>query len=180
MPSTVLGMGLMDGGRVAPLLAGRLERGRAVHERLARRRGADPVLIVSGGKGSDERVSEAAAMAGYLIERGFPADRLVLEDRSRNTEENILFSKAIIDQSRPGARAVIVTSSYHALRAGIIARRVGLRGQGASAPTARYFWPSAMFREFAAVFLSHKLLNAAICALIVVLPVSYDALRLGG
>jgi len=174
----VLGSGLIGGGKVPPLLASRLNRGRAVYERAARRRGADPVLIVSGGKGDDEQASEAQAMAGYLTERGFPADRLVLEDQSRSTEENIRFSKAIMDQSRPGARCIIVTSSYHAFRAAIIARRAGVRGQVASAPTAVYYWPNAMLREFAAVFLSHKLLNLAICALIVVLPVAYDAVRL--
>jgi uncharacterized SAM-binding protein YcdF (DUF218 family) len=174
----VLGSGLLDGGRVPPLLGSRLERGRAVHRRLARRRGANPVLIVSGGRGGDEQVSEAEAMAGYLIERGFPASALVLEDRSGNTEENIAFSQAIMDQLRPGARCVIVTSSYHALRAGIIARGLGVRGQVASAPTARYYRPSALLREFAAVFLSHKLLNLGVCALIVVLPVAYDTIRL--
>ena len=169
----VLGSGLIDGGRVPPLLASRLERGRAVHMRLARRRGADPVLIVSGGKGSDERVSEAEAMGRYLIERGFPADRLVLEDRSTSTEENIAFSQAIMDRERPGARCVIVTSSYHALRAGVIARHAGVRGQVASAPTARYYRPSAMLREFAAMFLGHKLINFGICTLLIVVPVAY-------
>jgi uncharacterized SAM-binding protein YcdF (DUF218 family) len=173
----VLGSGLIDGGRVPPLLAGRLERGRAVYQRLSRRRGADPVLIVSGGKGSDEQITEAEAMARYLIERGFPADRVVLEDRSTSTEENIAFSQAIMEQLRPGARCVIVTSSYHALRAGIIARQAGVRGQVASAPTARYYRPSAMLREFAAIFLSHKLINFGICTLIIVGPVAYGAAR---
>src|SRR5437588_779766 len=103
----VLGSGLKDGGRVPPLLASRIDRGRQVYEAVAVRGqksggpGGDvpprqgPMLIVSGGKGGDERVSEAEAMAGYLIERGFPADRVVREDRSRTTEENMTFSKAI-------------------------------------------------------------------------------------
>jgi len=176
----VLGSGLLDGDRVPPLLASRLKRARKVHEKLANRRGLDPVLIVSGGKGSDEQLSEAAAMARYLIERGFPADRVILEDRSTNTEENVAFSQAIMEQSLPGARCVIVTSSYHAFRAGIIARKAGVRGQVASARTAGYYWPNAMLREFAAMFLGHKMINLGICALIVVLPVAYDAGRLVG
>jgi len=138
---------------------------------------AGPVLIVSGGKGSDERVSEAEAMAGYLVERGFPADRVVREDRSTTTQENMRFSKAIMDRSRPAARCVIVTSSYHAFRAAIIARRTGVNGQVTGAPTAAYYWPSAVLREFAAVFLSYKVVNFGICALIVVLPLAYDAVR---
>ena len=175
-----LGSGLKDGGRVTPLLASRLERARAVYDTLVpdgAAGAADPVLIVSGGKGSDERVSEAEAMAGYLVERGFPADRVVREDRSRSTEENVRFSKAIMDRSRPASRCVIVTSSYHAFRAAIIARRVGVNGQVTGAPTAAYYWPSAVLREFAAVFLSHKVVNFGICALIVVLPLAYDAVR---
>lgn len=173
----VLGSGLKDGRRVPPLLAGRLERGRAVYETLVSRGTADPVLIVSGGKGSDERVSEAEAMARYLTERGFPASQVVREDRSRTTEENIAFSKAIMDQSRPGSRCVIVTSNYHVLRAAIIARRAGVDGQVTGAPTAAYYWPSAMLREFVAVFLTYKAVNFGICALIVALPLAYIAVR---
>jgi uncharacterized SAM-binding protein YcdF (DUF218 family) len=172
----VLGAGLLDGGQVPRLLASRLERGRAVYEKLASR-GAGPLLIVSGGKGGDEQVSEAAAMARYLTERGFPAGRLILEDRSASTEQNLLFSKAIIDQQRPAARCVIVTSGFHAFRAAIIARRLGINGQATGARTAGYYWPGAMLREFAAVLYSHKLVNAGVCALIVVLPLAYGVVR---
>jgi uncharacterized SAM-binding protein YcdF (DUF218 family) len=175
----VLGAGLDDGRRVPPLLANRLERGRSVYETLASHGAAEPVLIVSGGKGSDERVPEAAAMAAYLTERGFPAGRLILEDRSRNTEENLTFSKAIIDKRRPGARCVIVTSNFHAFRAAIIARRLGINGQVTGAPTAAYYWPGAMLREFAAVFLSYKAVNLGVCALIVAVPLVYTVARGG-
>ena len=175
----VLGSGLKDGGRVPPLLASRLDRGRAVYEAIAARGGDGPLLIVSGGKGSDERVPEAEAMAAYLTERGFPGDRIVREDRSRTTEENMMFSKAIMDRSRPGSRCVIVTSNYHVFRAAILARRAGVDGQVTGAPTAGYYWPSAMLREFAAVFLSYKAVNFGVCALIVLLPLAYTAVRGG-
>jgi len=169
----VLGSGLKDGGRVPPLLASRLERGVQVYETLASKGRSTPVLIVSGGKGSDERVSEAEAMAGYLTERGIPAGQLVREDRSRTTEENMTFSKAIMERSRPGYKCIIVTSNYHVFRAAIIARRTGVNGQVTGARTAGYYWPSAMLREFAAVFLSYKVINFGICAMIVVLPFAY-------
>jgi uncharacterized SAM-binding protein YcdF (DUF218 family) len=168
----VLGSGLLGGGRVPPLLASRLDRGRLVYDKLAARRRV-PALIVSGGKGSDERVPEAEAMAGYLIERGFPADRLVREDRSRTTEENMLFSKAIMERLLPGYRCIIVTSNYHVFRAAIIARRTGVNGQVTGARTAGYYWPSAMLREFAAVFLSYRVINFGICGMIVVVPLGY-------
>ncbi|MFH8408442.1 YdcF family protein [Streptomyces sp. NPDC018019] len=162
----VLGSGLIGGTRVPPLLAGRLERARAVYERQARR-GRPPLLLASGGQGPDEQLPEARAMAAYLVERGFPEDRVLCEEESRTTEENLAFSKRIMDRTVPDHRCVIVTNNYHVLRAAILARRAGLNGQVVGAPTAAYFWPSATLREFAAVFLSYKLVNLGICALLV-------------
>jgi uncharacterized SAM-binding protein YcdF (DUF218 family) len=167
----VLGAGLGRRGHVTPLLASRLDRGRQVWEAIASR-GGRPALIVSGGQGSDEPVSEAEAMASYLITRGFPADRLVREDRSRTTEENLAYSKAIMDAARPGSRCVIVTSNFHVFRTAIIARKAGLRGQVAGARTAGYYWPTATLREFAAVFLRYWLVNVGICAALALAPVA--------
>jgi uncharacterized SAM-binding protein YcdF (DUF218 family) len=169
----VLGSGLIGGDRVPPLLASRLERGRQLHQALLARRNTSPMLIVSGGKGTDERVSEAEAMARYLIERGVPADSVTREDQSRTTEENLTFSKAIMERFRPRYRCIVVTSHYHVFRAAIIARRLGVNGQVTGARTAGYYWPSATLREFIAVFLSYKVVNLGICALIVVLPLAY-------
>jgi uncharacterized SAM-binding protein YcdF (DUF218 family) len=167
----VLGSGLLDGGRVPPLLASRLDRGHAVYRALAAR-GSDPMLLVSGGKGSDEQLSEADAMASYLAARGFPADRIYREDQSANTEENLANSQAIMDRLRPGATCVIVTSNYHAFRTAMIARRIGIRGQVTGARTAGYYWPSATLREFGAVFLSYKAVNLAVCFVLVAVPVT--------
>jgi uncharacterized SAM-binding protein YcdF (DUF218 family) len=174
----VLGAGLGPGGQVPPLLASRLDRGHNVWASLNRRAtGPGPLLIVSGGKGDDEQVPEATAMASYLTARGFPADHLLLEDRSRSTEENLLFSKAIMDRVRPGARCTIVTSDFHAFRAAMTARRLGIRGQATGARVAGYYRPSAMLREFAAVFLRYWAVNLAICATLVCVPVGYTVLR---
>jgi len=174
----VLGAGLRPDGGVPPLLASRLERGREVWAALDRQ-AADfpPMLILSGGKGDDERRSEASAMAAYLVERGFPADRLLLEDQSRTTEENLVFSKAIIDDIRPGARVTVVTSDFHAFRAALLARRLGIRGQVTGARVAGYYRPSALLREFAAVFLRYRVVNLGICALLVAVPVGAAALQ---
>jgi uncharacterized SAM-binding protein YcdF (DUF218 family) len=174
----VLGAGLRPDGGVPPLLASRLERGHEVWAALDRRAGDfRPLLIVSGGKGDDERVPEASAMASYLIARGFPADRLLLEEKSRSTEENLVLSKAIMDELRPGARATIVTSDFHAFRAALLARRLGIRGQVTGARVARYYRPSAVLREFAAVFLQYRVINLGICALLVVAPLGAEAVR---
>jgi uncharacterized SAM-binding protein YcdF (DUF218 family) len=169
----VLGSGLIGGDRVPPLLASRLDRGRRVYQALVARGKSSPMLIVSGGKGADERVSEAEAMAGYLIERGVPADSVLREDQSRSTEENLTFSKGIMERFRPRYRCIVVTSNYHVFRTAILTRRLGVNGQVTGARTAGYYWPSAMLREFVAVFLGYKAVNLGICALIVVLPLAY-------
>lgn len=162
----VLGSGLIDGVKVPPLLVSRLERARSVYDRLVAR-GERPVLLASGGQGPDEEVPESHAMADYLIQRGFPADRVVREDRSRNTEENLRFSKTIMERADPGYRCIVVTNNYHAFRAALMARRAGVNGQVVGSPTAAYFWPSATIREFAAIFLDHKVVNLGVCVLLV-------------
>jgi uncharacterized SAM-binding protein YcdF (DUF218 family) len=174
----VLGSGLIGGRRVPPLLASRLERGHEVYESLAARGGRQPVLITSGGQGPDEELPESHAMAEYLVERGFPEGRIVREDRSRTTEENMRFSRQLMEEAAgPGAECVIVTNNFHAFRAALMARRVGVNGQVVGSPTAAYFWPSATIREFVAVFLQYKAVNLGVCLTLILMGVLAWAVR---
>ncbi|MEV6605230.1 ElyC/SanA/YdcF family protein [Kutzneria sp. NPDC051319] len=157
----VLGAGLVR-GEVSKLLAGRLDRGRQVWERV-RGRGGSPLMITSGGQGADEPVSEARAMADYLITTGVPAEAVLLEDKSTTTLENLTFSRRIMLEDRPDYRCVIVTSNYHVLRAALYARRAKVNGQVLGAPTARYFWPNAFLREFVAVLVENRWKNIVLC-----------------
>ena len=153
----VLGAGLR-GERVTPLLASRLDRGMQVFRR-SQARGRAPLLVTSGGQGADEVVSEAQAMATYLIEHGIPETAIALENRSRTTHENLLFSRNLLaEQGVPGPFAV-VTNNFHAFRAALLMRGVGLPGYTIGSPTARYFWPSATIREFLAILRDHPWLN---------------------
>ncbi|MGY0021570.1 YdcF family protein [Streptomyces sp. YJ-C3] len=161
----VLGSGLIDGRTVPPLLASRLDRARKEHARVSRR-GRQPVLITSGGQGPDEHLPESHAMADYLIAQGFPADLIEREDRSTTTEENLTFSNALMRKANPEYRCVIVTNNYHVFRAAVTARRSGVRGHVVGAPTASYFWPSAMIREFVAILLTYRRTNAALFLLL--------------
>lgn len=145
----VLGAGL-DGDRPGPLLTRRLERALAV----GTARAPDTpraVFVVSGGQGDDEVRSEADAMADYLRGRGVPADRIVREDRSVNTGQNLRFSAALVDGTAPGHRATVVTSSFHVYRTTLLARRVGVPVHVVGAPTSPAYWPAATLHEFAAV-----------------------------
>ena len=141
----ILGSGLF-GDKVPPLLAQRLDKGLAIYEKFNRK----PVIIVSGGQGDDELISEAEAMARYLMEKGVPADSILLENKSRTTFENLTFSKQLmLAQGLEQDRVVLVTNSFHALRAGIYMKQVGLKGRSIGSRTAFYFLPSAWIRETA-------------------------------
>ena len=92
----VLGSGLVDGA-IPRLLAWRLDAAIALRRReeLAGRR---PLLVPSGGQGDDEPTSEGAAMTAYLLERGLDEHDVVTEDRATSTEENLLFSRALLEE----------------------------------------------------------------------------------
>ncbi|MCU9810564.1 YdcF family protein [Paraclostridium sp. AKS81] len=59
----------------------------------------DCYIVVSGGKGSDEKLSEAKAMENYLVEHGVNKDKIILEDKSTNTYENFKYSKEKIEKT---------------------------------------------------------------------------------
>ncbi|MFI9318248.1 YdcF family protein [Kitasatospora aureofaciens] len=161
----VLGAGLADGSTVPPLLASRLQKALTLYRRQAAQ-GRPPTLVVSGGKGSDERVPEAEAMADYLVTRGVPGAHILQERASTNTGENVAFSRELMERIRPGYRCAIVTNDFHSLRAGILARRAGVPGEAHGAPTAAYYRPSATLREFVAVLAAYPLTNLAVCAVL--------------
>lgn len=152
----VLGCGL-NRNRVTPLLAARLNRALQVY-RAETALGRRPVLVTSGGKGSDEALSEADAMAAYLVDAGVAETSILRERCSRNTEENLRNTADLLHRyglDAAEARVTVVTSNFHALRAAALTRRLGIRAQVVGARTARYFIPAAFLREFAAVLTTH-------------------------
>ena len=83
----------------------------------------DTTLILSGGQGSGEDISEAQCMYEYLTTRGIPGERLILEDRSTNTRENLRFSDELTGCST--SRCGILSNSFHICRALLLARKAG-------------------------------------------------------
>ena len=156
----ILGCGLKKDGTPTPLLAGRIDRAIAFYEEQLRETGKAPVLVCSGGKGPDEVMSEGASMKAYLMERGIPEDRILVEDRSRDTYENMLFSKDLIADD--SAKVAFSTTNYHVFRSGLMARRVRMRAVGIGAKTKWYFWPNATVREFVGILTEHRLKQALI------------------
>ena len=103
--------------------------------------------IVSGGQGPKEDIPEAQAMYDYLVDKGISPNRIYQENTSANTEENIKFSKKIIDENTLGNAVVIVTDGFHQMRAGIIAEKNGLTPYAVSSATEWYLFPTYYIRE---------------------------------
>lgn len=83
-------------------------------------------LILSGGQGPGEEISEAQCMFNWLTDRGVAPERLLLEDRSTSTRENLAFSREILRaEGGEGARVCVVTAGYHLARAELMARDLG-------------------------------------------------------
>lgn len=111
----------------------------------------EALLVVSGGQGSQEQVSEASAMADYLVAHGVPRSSVVEEDEARSTAENFAFSKAILDKRlKPGYKLAFVTNDYHVWRSLRCAEAVGVHPTHFHAATPWYGWPSSYLRELAA------------------------------
>ncbi|MEU8894545.1 YdcF family protein [Nocardia sp. NPDC048505] len=161
----VHGAGL-NGTQVTPLLAGRLDRALEVY-RAEVAQGRRPLLVPSGGQGADEVVSEAAAMSDYLVRRGVPAAAIRLEDRSTNTRENLLYSAELVG---PQVRMLLVTSNFHILRTAVLARRLGLDAEVTGSPTAFYYLPNAILREFIGALYTHRWIHLAACLAFASLP----------
>ena len=168
------GCGLAGGERLTKLLSNRVDKAIEIYEKCK----AKPIIIPSGGQGGDEKLSEAEAMRRYLIDRGIPEDHIVLEDCSATTAENLSFSKAIIDARGDRRRVALVSSNYHVYRCLRLAKQVGLRCTGIGADVAFYYWPSALIREFVAVFLSRRFLIWSLAGyLMFVSPILFSLLR---
>ena len=143
----VLGCRFRKDGTLTPLLQGRVDRAIAFWRDQKARTGKEAVLMPSGGQGSDEVMAEAEAMRRYLLEQGIPERAIHIEDRSRNTYQNMEYSKALIEAEKPGAKVAYATTNYHVFRSGVWASLAGLPAEGMGSKTKWWYWPNAFMRE---------------------------------
>lgn len=97
----------------------------------------DTLAIVSGGQGGGEKLSEAQAMYNWLTANGISSGRIIMEDKSTSTLENLQNSFDII-RSRgddPDNATAVVTSEYHIYRAKLLGRSLGVNLHGVAAET---------------------------------------------
>ena len=142
----VLGCGIL-GEKMTPLLRNRVEKGISLLKKNPQAK-----LILSGGMGPGESITEAECMKRYVLAQGIPSSKIITEDKSKNTYENLLFSKRIIeeDSSVEKTSIAIVTTSYHVFRALILAKKLHIPCKGFGGKTKWYFTLNAILREFVA------------------------------
>ena len=152
----ILGCPLNADGTPGPILTQRIKAAIRFYQEQIAATGKVPILIPSGGKGSDDHPSESESSYRYLLKKGIPAEHIIKEDQSTTTFENFTFSKKIISERSPEANNIsYVTASYHVYRSGIMAGHAGVKSIGISARIRWYYWPNAMLREFISLLSSH-------------------------
>ena len=103
-------------------------------------------IVVSGGQGKNEPISEALGMKEYLVKKGVDEKRIIMEDQSRNTTGNIQNSMKLIDYNK---KVGIVTNNFHLYRAMSIAKKQGIKNiYGISAYSTPYYYANNCLREF--------------------------------
>jgi uncharacterized SAM-binding protein YcdF (DUF218 family) len=103
-------------------------------------------ILTAGGLGKHQTITEAQAMANYLIARGVAPQRIILENRSASTYENMQFAKLLLPTD---AKVLLVTSDFHMSRSQAIARKAGVVVvRHASAPTPQNIRYNAWLREY--------------------------------
>ena len=145
-------------GTLTKLLQSRADRAIEFAKLQKEATGKDIIFVPSGGKGNDEIISEGEAIKRYLLENGISEDKIIKEDDSTSTEENV---KLAMDKMRDnfgsdGYKAAFATTNYHVFRTGMLADKMGLKAEGIGSRTKAYFWINAFVREFIATVVKEK------------------------
>jgi uncharacterized SAM-binding protein YcdF (DUF218 family) len=144
----ILGAGL-NGDKLSWTLWERVDKGLKVLQT-----NKDMRVVVSGGKGPGEWITEAEAMQRYLVEKGIAKERIIKEEQSTSTMENFRFARELLVQQpsyEPSEPVLVITNDFHMFRSKILARRNGINPVGVPSPTPWYLRPNAYLREYFAV-----------------------------
>lgn len=92
---------------------------------------SDVTVIVSGGQGPDEHISEAACMRDYLVDAGVEENRILVEAQSHNTFQNIIYSVRLMQEREldPEQGVLMVSNGFHLTRARMLWNRVTGEGE---------------------------------------------------
>ncbi|WMJ80813.1 YdcF family protein [Clostridium sp. MB40-C1] len=120
-------------------------------------------IIVSGGRGSGESISEAEAMKRFLVSNGVEEKNIIKEDKSTNTYENLKYTKKMLDKSskKSSLKISMVTTNFHMYRAQFLADKAGVESYAVPAKMHFILIPNYYVREYFAV-INSCLLNQLI------------------
>ncbi|MCM1991145.1 YdcF family protein [Oceanirhabdus seepicola] len=146
----ILGCGLEENGEPSQMMKNRLD---AALEYLFENDIEN--IIVSGGQGSDEKFTESLVMKKYLVKNGIKSDKIIEENKSTSTFENLSFTKDIItkiEENKNGKlRIVILTSDFHMFRSKLIAEELGFTATGVPSSISMIEIPQRHVREYFAI-----------------------------
>jgi len=112
----------------------------------------DIYLVLSGGQGFQEDITEALAMERYLIGKGIPKEKIIKEENATSTFENFVYSKEILDDHFKGQyKTAFITNNFHIYRASKIASLAGLKSTHYHAKIQWYTMSVNYLRECAAI-----------------------------
>lgn len=116
----------------------------------------EPKIIVTGGQGPGETIPEAEAMKKFLVQKGISESRIIKEDKSTSTFENLKFSRDIIEtmDERESIKVLVITSDFHILRTKMLANRLGFTVYGLPAETPKVTKAKSYLREYLAIIKS--------------------------
>ncbi len=142
----ILGAGI-DGERVTNPLAKRLDEGVKFHEK-----NPTALIVVTGGQGPQEDITEALAMERYLIGKGVNPEVIIKEEQATSTYENFKYSMEILEKRLESDFTVcFATTDFHIFRASNMYSSLGYEATHVSAPSELYAIPVNCAREVMAV-----------------------------
>lgn len=168
----ILGCAIRSDGTPTPLLKARADSALDFELEQFDKTGKHAVFVPSGGQGADEVVSESESMANYLVSRGVDPARILREDKSVNTMQNMQFSKEAIERDCgdiKDKKIAFATTNYHVFRGYILAKKNGFEAKGISAKTKFYFFPNAFLREFIGLLVDQKFKHLIYIAIVLLL-----------
>lgn len=152
----ILGSKIRENGTLTPILQARVDKAIEFAKEQKEKSNRRIVFVPSGGKGKDEIIAEAEAMNNYLIEEGICPEDIIVENKSKNTLQNMKFSKQKIDEYNKDGKIIFSTTNYHVFRSGVIANNEGIDCEGIGSSTKWYFYTNALIREFIANLFSQR------------------------
>ena len=152
----ILGCMIRKDGTLTPILKNRADRAIEFSKMQKEASDKDIIFVPSGGKGNDEIISEGEAIKNYLVDQGISEEKILTENKSKNTYQNIKFSYELINKNSDNPNIAFSTTNYHVFRAGIIATEQNIRIEGIGSKTKSYFWINAFVREYIATIYSEK------------------------